>query len=151
LLDEVEAITAEKKGTFLQLLPAILAVTAEKRLSEGQFTDAIALSSQAITMAGQQHPEVTIQSKYVYGLAKAFNGGQKDAQKSCDEALSAASNAGDFGLHSRALMAAAEAALARNDGQQALLLATQAQERAARGGQLASEWRGWTITALTRY
>jgi len=44
-------------------------------------------------------------------------------------------------------LAAAEAALARNDGQHALLLATQAQERAARGGQLASEWRGWTIMA----
>ncbi len=147
LLDEVAAITAEKKSTFLQLLPAITAVNAEMKLSERNFSNAIALSSQAITMAGQQHPEVTIQSKYVHGLARAFSGGQKEAQKFCDEALNAASNAGDFGLHSRALLASAEAALARNDGQQALLLATQAQERAARGGQLAAEWRGWTIMA----
>ena len=147
LLDEVGATTTENKGTFLQLLPAITAVNAELKLSERNFPNAIALSSQAITMAGLQHPEVTIQSKYVHGLAKAFSGGQKEAQKFCDEALTAASKAGDFGLHSRALLAAAEAALARNDGQQALSLATQAQERAARGGQLASEWRAWYVLA----
>jgi hypothetical protein len=123
------------------------AVNAEMKLSERNFSSAIALSSEAITMAAQEHPEVTIQSKYVHGLAKAFSGGQREAQRFCDEALTAASNAGDFSLHSRALLAAAEAALARNDGQQALALATQAQERSARGGQLASEWRAWFILA----
>jgi hypothetical protein len=44
-------------------------------------------------------------------------------------------------------LAAAEAALAAKDGQKALSLATPAQERFARGGQLESEWRAWTIIA----
>jgi len=45
------------------------------------------------------------------------------------------------------MLAAAEAALARKDGQRALALASEAQQRFARGGQLESEWRGWTIMA----
>ena len=147
LLEEVAATTAESKGAFLQLLPAVNVVNAEMRLSERNFPSASTLSSQAITMAGQQHPEVTIQGKYVHGLARAYSGGQNDAQRFCEEALTAASSAGDFGLHSRALLAAAEAALARKDGQKALALATEAQQRFARGGQLESEWRGWTIIA----
>jgi hypothetical protein len=83
----------------------------------------------------------------VHGLAKAYSGSQQEAQRFCEEALSAASTAGDFGLQSRALLAAAEAALARKDGQKALALATEAQQRFARGGQLESEWRVWTILA----
>jgi tetratricopeptide (TPR) repeat protein len=147
LLEEVAATTAEQKGNFLQLLPAVNVVNAELRLSERNFPSATSLSSQAITMAGQQHPEVTIQGKYVHGLAKAYSGSQQEAQRFCEEALSAASTAGDFGLQSRALLAAAEAALARKDGQKALALATEAQQRFARGGQLESEWRVWTILA----
>jgi tetratricopeptide (TPR) repeat protein len=147
LLDEVAATATESKGTFLQLLPALNMVNAEMRLSERNFANAIALSDQAITMAGQQYPDVTIQSKYTQDMAKAYSGGQHEAQKFCEEALAAASNAGDYGLNSRALLAAAEAALARRDGQKALALATEAQERVSRGGQLESEWRAWTILA----
>jgi tetratricopeptide (TPR) repeat protein/predicted Ser/Thr protein kinase len=147
LLDEVVATTTEQKGTFLQLLPAVNLVNAEMRLSERNFPNATALSTQTITMAGQQYPDVAIQSKYVHGLAKAFSGGQAEAQKFCEEALAAAATAGDFGLHSRALLAAAEAALARKDGQKALSLATEAVERFARGGQLESEWRAWLVVS----
>ena len=103
-------------------------------------------------MAGQQHPDVAIQSKYVLGLTKALSGGAKDAQKLCDEALASASTAGEFGLHSRALLAAAEAALAAKDGQKALSLATPAQE----GSPVADNWNpsgahGPLSRALTRY
>jgi tetratricopeptide (TPR) repeat protein/predicted Ser/Thr protein kinase len=147
LLDEVAGTTAKEKGNFLQLLPAINLVTAQMRLSERNFPSAAALSTETIAMAGQQDPDLAIQSKYVLGLARALSGGHKEAQKFCDEAVAAASTAGDFGLHSRALLASAEAALARKDGQQALSLATQAQERFARGGQLESEWRAWLIVA----
>ena len=145
LLDEVKAITAEQKGTFLQLLPAVNLVSAEMQLSERNFPGATSLSSEAITMAGQQYPDVAIQSKYVLGLAKSLSGGHKDAQKLCDDALTASASAGDFGLHSRALLAAAEAALARNDGERALALAAGAQERSARGGQSESNWRALSV------
>jgi len=129
------------------LLPEVNLVTAEMRLSERNFPAAIALATQANEMAGTQYPDVAIKSKYVLGLAKALAGDQKAGERLCDEALNAASTAGDFGLYSRALMAAAEAALARKDAQKALSLAAQVQERAAAGGQLESQWRAWSLAA----
>src|SRR6185437_12248946 len=70
-----------------------------------------------------------------------------EARKLCDESLKATLNAGDFGLHSRALLACAEVALKGKDAQTALTLATQAQERFTRGVQLESEWRAWAIAS----
>jgi len=51
-------------------------------------------------------------------------------------------------LHSRVLLACAEVALNAKDPKTASTLATQAQERFARGGQLESEWRAWAIASL---
>jgi serine/threonine protein kinase/Tfp pilus assembly protein PilF len=147
LLDEVAATISESKGTFLQLLPAVNLVNAEMRLSERNFPTATSLSNETITMAGQQYPDVAIQSKYIHGLAKAFSGGLKDAQRFCEEASAASATAGDFGLHSRALLAAAEAALARKDGQKALSLATEAAQRFHTGEQLESEWRALIVVS----
>lgn len=148
LLAEVLATISESKGNLLQLLPAVHLVEGEMHLSERAFPAVATVVNQASELAGKQYPDVTIQSKYVLGLAKALSGGgQKEARKLCDEALNAASSAGDFGLHSRALLAAAEAALARNDAQQALSLATQAQERAGRAGQFESEWRALLLAS----
>ena len=147
LLDELTASIASTKGNYLQLLPALTLVNSEMRLSERNFAGAVVLADEAVTLAGKQYPDVAIESKYVLGLAKALSGGHKEAQKFCEEAVSAASNAADFGLHSRTLLAAAEAALARKDTQNALSLAMQAQERFARGGQFESEWRAWLIAS----
>jgi tetratricopeptide (TPR) repeat protein/predicted Ser/Thr protein kinase len=147
LLDEVTATTNESKGTFLQLLPAVNLVNAEMRLSERNFPSATTLSTGTVAMAGQLYPDVAIQGKYVHGLAQAYAGRHSEAQKYCEEALAASANAGDYNLHSRALLAAAEAAVARKDGQKALSLASQAQERFGRAGQLESEWRAWIVLA----
>lgn len=148
LLAEVFATIAESRGNLLQLLPAVHLVEGEMYLSERAFPSVATEVNQASELAGKQYPDVTIQTQYILGLAKALSGnGHKEAQKLCDDAMNAASSAGDFGLHSRALLAAAEAALARNDAQQALSLATQVQERAARGGQFESEWRAWIIAS----
>lgn len=147
LLDEVSATISTQKGNYLQLLPEVTLVNAEMRLSERNFPNAISLATQANEMAGTQYPDVAIKSKYVLGLAKTLSGDHKEGARLCDEALNAASGAGDFGLYSRSLLAAAEAALARKDAQKALSLATQAQERFAGGGQLESQWRAWTIIA----
>ncbi len=148
LLAEVFATIAESKGNLLQLLPAVHLVEGEMYLSERAFPAVATEVNQAAELAGKQYPDVTIQGKYVLGLAKALSGGgQKEAQKLCDDAVNAASSAGDFGLHSRALLAAAEAALARNDPQLALSFATQVQERAGRAGQFESEWRALVIAS----
>ena len=147
LLDEVTATINQEKGSYLQLLPAVNQVYAEMKLSQRDFARASSLSNEAITGAGLL-PDVTIPAKYVLGLSRSLSGGQSEGQKLCESALDSAANAGDFGLHTRALLAAAEAALARNDAQRALSLALLAQTQSARGQLYESEWRAWMIAAL---
>jgi serine/threonine protein kinase/Tfp pilus assembly protein PilF len=146
LLDELFATTAESKGNFLQLVPELHLVRAEMSLSQGELAQATAAADEAIKTGGPKS-DVAIQAQFLLGVIKAASGGQKDAQKLCEEAINAASNAGDYSLHARALLAGAEAALKANDAQTALTLATQAQERFARGQQLESEWRAWLIAS----
>jgi tetratricopeptide (TPR) repeat protein/predicted Ser/Thr protein kinase len=148
LLDEVTATINQEKGSYLQLLPAVNQVYAEMKLSQRDFARASALSAEAITGAGQLYPDVTIPAKYVLGLSRSLSGGQFEGQKLCESALDSAANAGDFGLHTRTLLAAAEAALARNDAQRALSLALLAQTQSARGELYESEWRAWMIASL---
>jgi tetratricopeptide (TPR) repeat protein len=146
LLDELFATTSESKGNFLQLVPELHLVRAEMSLSRGDLAQATSSANEAIKTGGPKS-DVAIQAQFLLGVVKAASGGRKEAQRLCDEAINAASNAGDYGLHARALLAGAEAALKGNDAQTALTLATQAQERFARGQQLESEWRAWLIAS----
>jgi hypothetical protein len=120
---------------------------AQARLSERKYAEAINLSTEALAGAGQKDPEVAIQAKYTLGLAKALSGDAKQGFSLCEEAVKMASSAGDFGLHSRALLVEAEAALLNNDAAQALKLAMEAQVRFAGTSQLESEWRAWVIAS----
>jgi serine/threonine protein kinase/Tfp pilus assembly protein PilF len=142
LLEELFKTAAESK-ILLSLVPELHLVRAEMSLSEGNLAQAAASSNEAINTGG---PDVALQAKFVLVVVNAQTG-KHNAQKFYDEAIKAASNAGDFGLHSRALLAGAEAALKANDAQTALTLATQAQERFARGEQWESEWRAWQIAS----
>lgn len=136
----------KSKETFPGLEPSLHLDRAETSLSHGEWREATAYSNEAIK-TGDPKSNVTVQAQYVLALAKANSGAQVEAQKLCDEALKATSNAGDFGLHSRALVACAEVALKGKETQTALTLASQAQERFARGAQLESEWRAWAIAS----
>jgi len=146
LLDTLFQTANEKKGSFLQLLPELQLIKAELSLSEGNVAQATEAATEAVSIAPPKS-ELSIESKYFLGLLKAASGARNDAKKLCEEAMNAASTAGVFGLHSRALLAAAETALKGNDAQTALSLATQAQERFSRGGLLESEWRAWIIAS----
>jgi serine/threonine protein kinase/Tfp pilus assembly protein PilF len=140
LLDGLFKTTNEQKGSYVQLLPELQLIKAELSLSEGNVGQATELATEAVRNSPPKS-EVLIESKYFLGLLKG------DAKKLCAEALDAASKAGIYGLHSRALLVAAEAALKGNDAQTALSLATQAQERLSRGELLESEWRAWIIAS----
>jgi tetratricopeptide (TPR) repeat protein len=146
LLDELFKTANEQKGSYLQLLPELQLIKAELSLSEGNLAQATESASEAVRIAPPKS-EISVESKYFLGLLKAASGGRNDAKKLCEEAMNAAATAGIFGLHSRALLAAAEAALKGNDAQTALSLATQAQQRFSRGGLLESEWRAWIIAS----
>ena len=140
LLDELFNLT-KSKDAFLALVPELHLIQAQMSLSQGDLRQASASANEVIK-AGGPTSDASIQANYILGLA-----GARDGQKLCSESIEAASNAGDFGLHSRALLGCAEVALKGGDPKTALTLATQAQERFARGTQLESEWRAWAIAA----
>lgn len=142
MLDEL--FKTATKSNFLALIPILHLIHAELSLSEGNLSQATSASNEAIK-AGGPKSEIAIQAQYILGLVKATS--RSESQKLCEESMKDASNAGDFGLHSRALLACAEVALKGNDPQTALTLATQAQERFSRGVQFESEWRAWMIAS----
>ena len=142
LLDELFS----SKESFAGLMPDLHLNRAEMSLSQGDLGQAVTSGNEAIK-AGGPKSNTTVEAQLVLALAKAVNGGQAEARKLCDKSIESTSNAGDFGLHSRTLLACAEVALKGKDAKSALALATQAQERFARGRQLESEWRAWAIAS----
>jgi serine/threonine protein kinase/Tfp pilus assembly protein PilF len=144
LLEELFKATIDPKSPYLQLLPELHLAKAEMSLSEGNLSQAIESANEAVRTAPRRS-ELLIEAQYSLGLVKAATGGKQDAKKSCDDAINASANAGNFGLHSLALLRCAEAALIGKDAQTALTLATQAQQRLAQSEQLESEWRTWAI------
>ena len=143
---EVDGLLAEL-ATATDLAATVKLASGQARLSERNYPEAVKLSNEGITLAGESDPEVTIKAMFTLGLAKAFSGDRKGGLELCREAAKKASSSGDFTLLSYALLAEAEAALLSNDAQTALKLATDAQARFARGSQFESEWRAWFIAS----
>jgi tetratricopeptide (TPR) repeat protein len=147
LFEDLSAATGDPKNGFKQFEPLVQVTIAQARLSQRQLGEAINLSNQALKAAGQKDPEVAIQSRFTLGLSKALSGNRKEGIGLCEEAVKMAASAGDFTLHSRALLAQAEALLLADDAHSALRLALEAQSRFARGSQYESEWRAWMIAS----
>ena len=147
LFDEISAATSDPKGSFKQFEPLAQTIIAQSHLSQRNFADAINLSNAAMKAAGEKDPEIAIQSRLTLGLAKVLSGDRKEGMRLCQEAVKMASGAGDFTLHSRALLVEAEASLASNDARSALSSATEAQSTFARGSQFESEWRARMIAS----
>ncbi|HJU93644.1 MAG TPA: tetratricopeptide repeat protein [Pyrinomonadaceae bacterium] len=147
LFDDLLAVTSDPKQRLEQYKPLVQVTIAQARLSQRNFAEAIRLSNEVIKAVGQKDPDLGIQSRYTLGLAKAQTGDRKGAVQLCEEAVKMASSAGDFTLHSRALLAQAEVALFVDDSQSALRFAIEAQPRFTRGSQYESEWRAWMIAS----
>ena len=143
LLAELSKSTAK---TVEALLPDVHLTQAELSLTQRNWQQAISSSNEAVK-AGGPKSSTAIQAQYVLAVAKAGSGARTDALKLCDDSVKATSNSGDFALHSRALLACAEVSLSANGLETASQRATQAQERFAQRGQLASEWRAWIIAS----
>ncbi|HZI49899.1 MAG TPA: tetratricopeptide repeat protein [Pyrinomonadaceae bacterium] len=146
LLEELFKTAAVQKGAYLQLLPELQLIKAELSFSEGNLGEATASAGEAVKTAPARS-DVLIESKFFLALIKGASGGSRDAKQLCDEAMDISSNSGNSGLYSVALLRCSEAALKTNDPQTAATLATRAQERLTRSGQLESEWRAWAIAA----
>jgi tetratricopeptide (TPR) repeat protein/predicted Ser/Thr protein kinase len=146
LFDELLVMTGPE-GEFKQLRPVVQMTIAQARLSQQNFKEAISLSKAAISGAGDKDAQIATEARYILGLAYARSGDAKQGLKFCDQALEMASKFSDFGLHSRAMLAKAEAALLSKNAGAGLSLAKEAQTRFSRGTQLESEWRAWMIAS----
>lgn len=146
-LNEAGAIARQPDSSYKQLVPEIERSFAQMALSQRHFQEAEAKAENSLVMAGTQYKSVTVEAKFTLGLVRAFSGSAGEAKKLCAEAVRLATEAGDAALLSRATLALAEATLEAGDAQTALTLASQAQERFAKGGQQESEWRAWLVTA----
>jgi tetratricopeptide (TPR) repeat protein len=144
-----EALTlAQQLGSSVKpVLAEIPLIYAQMALSERRFPEAIARSSQSLSLAGTQYKDVAIGAKGTLGLARAFTGAAREGKRLCEEAVELARSTGDQTLFSRALLMLAEAALESGDAPAALAAAVQAQERCARAGQFEMQWRAWLIAA----
>jgi tetratricopeptide (TPR) repeat protein/predicted Ser/Thr protein kinase len=144
--NQVEEVFAEL-ATAKELAAPLTMARAQTRLSQRILPEAIKLSNEGITVAGETDPEVTIQSMFTLGLARVLSGDKEGGLKLCQEAVKKAASTGDFTLLSRALLIEAEAALHAGDPQTALKSALDAQARFARGSQFEPEWRAWFIAS----
>jgi hypothetical protein len=146
LIEEVLKTADELKGSYSQLVPELHLIKAELSFIHGDVSDAAASAEEAVRTAPQAL-ELLLESRYFLGLVKAATGDRKNSKSLCEEAVNGSSNTGNVGLYSHAQFYCADAALRLNDAQLAASLAGQAQEKFARGGQLESEWRAWTIAS----
>lgn len=147
IFDDLTAATKDPQGGFKQFEPLVQMTIAQARLSQRNLAEAINLSSRAITTAGEKDPDVAIQSQLTLALAKGLSGDRKEGMRLSQEAVKTVSSAGDFTLHSRALLIQAEASLIGGDTRAAASLATEAQLRFAQSAQFESEWRAWLIAS----
>jgi tetratricopeptide (TPR) repeat protein len=146
-LNEAMAIASQPDTGYKQLIPEIERSLAQMALTQRHLPEAQAKAENSLSLAGTEYKNVTIEAKSTLGLVKALTGAVGEAKKLCADAVKLATEAGDYALLSRAMLALAEATLESGDARAALELATQAQERFAKGGQKESEWRAWLVAA----
>src|SRR2546426_1076280 len=145
---EALTIASDPGSGYKQLIAEIERDSAQQALSQRRLTEAKSMAERALALAGNEYKNVTIEAKYTLGLSQVLSGSARDGKTNCEQAAKMATDAGDFALTSRALLAAAEAALSDGDARSALEKASAAQARFAKGGQQESEWRAWLVAAL---
>jgi tetratricopeptide (TPR) repeat protein len=145
-LSEALTIADKPDGGYKAVVAAVYQYEGELNLSERHFKDAITISQQALTVAGNQYPDVAIRAKRVMGLAQSLLGNH-EGRLLCAEALELAEKTKDPRLISTSLLALAEALLLSGNASDALATALRAQESFAHSGQTDSEWRAWLIAA----
>jgi tetratricopeptide (TPR) repeat protein len=145
---EALSIANDPESGYKQLIPEIERTSAQMALSQRHFPEAKEKAEHALALAGSEYKTVIIEAKYTLGLAQALNGSGRDGKANCEESIKLATDGGDAGLLSRAMLALAESALSQGDARAALENATAAQARFAKAGQQESEWRAWLIAGL---
>lgn len=147
-LHEALDIANDPARGYKPLIPEVERALAQEALSQRDYAEAKTRAQQALAASGNEYKSATIEAKSILGLAQALGGSAREGLGTCEVAAKMATDAGDFGLLTRSLLAFAEAALAAGDAELALNKANEAQARSAKGGQQESEWRAWIVAGL---
>jgi tetratricopeptide (TPR) repeat protein len=148
----VEAISIAEKTDrpeekYRQLLADVRLTESLMELSESHFREARLKSEEALELARDDYPAVTIQAKNAIALAQARAGITRTAKVLCEEASGIANPLNDPQLSNQVLLSCAETMINDGNTQRALDTALQVEKNFARFGKTDSEWRAWLIAA----
>src|SRR5262249_44992280 len=148
LLAEAANIGKQKESSFIGLQAGIALIEAQIALSEHSFAVAQTKSQQALTLAAAHDKFVSVQGKYLLGLAHIQLGKKDAGLAECQEASDAAAALGDPLLPARSQLAVAEAALARGEAKRALENAQKAQQFFGNANLAESNWRALLLAGI---
>jgi tetratricopeptide (TPR) repeat protein len=146
-LDDASSIAHNSEAGYKALSAWVYLSNAQMALSQRRFADAKTQGHKALTLAGKEYEDVTVQAKCCIGLAESQSGSHGEARRLCEEAVALARKIGSEPLLSSALLAEADTTLAGGDANGALEKVLQAQAMFARARQRYSEWRSWLVAA----
>lgn len=145
-LTEASSI-AEKVDAGNDITSFLHLARARMALSQRDLTSAKVESLKALSLSGTEFTTTIVEANFTFGLAQTFSGAPSDGRARCEKALALATELGDVGRLSEALLALAEAMLQGGDSGGALTTSHRAQEMLAQLGRQDLEWLAWLITA----
>jgi tetratricopeptide (TPR) repeat protein len=145
-LDEASSIAGKVAAgnditSFLHLARARMA------LSQRDWPSAKVESLKALSLSGTEFKTTIVEANFTFGLAQTFSGALADGRARCEKALGLATELGDLGRLSEALLALSEAMFQSGDSQGALTTSHRTQEMLAQLGRRDLEWLAWLIAA----
>jgi tetratricopeptide (TPR) repeat protein len=147
-LEAARATASGPQGSYKTLLGWILLTNSQLALSQMRFAEAGAAAQEALNIAATERiKDLACSAKYTIALAQASSGKAQSAVRACEEAVAIAEEVKSPRLRSSALLALGQVYLLRNDSQNALDKAREAQQMFGRAGQVDSEWQAWVIMA----
>lgn len=146
-LNEALEIASQPGSNYKPLLAEIELSFAQIELSDRKFAEARTRASKALSLSRDRYTQVEVGARNTLGLSKVLSSSGREGVSDSEKAVEMARKAGDYGLLTRTLVAAAIAAIESKNPEKALQLANEAQERATRGGNKECQWLSRTIAA----
>ncbi len=139
---------ASPLATTAALRASLALGQAEVALIQRSYAVARAKTKEAMSIANDVNPGMTIDSKIILGVASALGGSQKEGAKICEAALDASLKQRNHRTVTLARLGLARARLENGEAAPAMAAALEVQRAFEAAGQRSSEWRAWLIAAL---
>ncbi len=121
---------------------------AQMALSQRNLHQAKTESLKALSLSGTESKSTIVEANLTCGLAQTLSGASNEGRTRCENAVALATELGDVGRLSDALLALAEVQLHIGDSQGALNTSVRTQEMLAQLGRRDLEWLAWLMAAL---